>query len=130
MSDREIARALEILIDSLYANLGGAAFGEVLDRLVWLTHDNGSTVVEVCREWPGSDDRRRVEAALSYREGWLFESRSELNARLSEVGERWPEMSPRIREIIGAHREQFADIGTIRPLGRAAASSSSSASSG
>ncbi|WP_127509237.1 hypothetical protein [Actinoplanes solisilvae] len=72
-----------------------------------MTDDNGTDVVAVCRGWLHSDDIRRVEAALSLDECWLYEDKGELRSHLSAVGSRWPQLLPRIQQILGSYDDQF-----------------------
>ncbi|BCJ64095.1 hypothetical protein [Polymorphospora rubra] len=98
---------LDGLISRLHPGLGGDALGEILNRLVWLTDDNGADVIAVCRGWLKSGDRRRVEAALSIEEGWLYEGRDDLRTNLLEVGSQWPHLMTRVEEILCLHDSQF-----------------------
>jgi hypothetical protein len=93
------------LVDGLRPDLPGSVLGDVLDRLIWILADNGRSLIEVCREWLESDDLKRVEAALSITEGFLFESDSELAHHLGKVERKWPALSPRVAEILEAWRE-------------------------
>ena len=94
---------LEGLMERLEPGLPGSALSEILNRLLWVTDDNGSDVVTVCREWLASGDQRRVEAALSIEDSWLYDDRHELAARLTLVREQWPQLAPRVEEILHAY---------------------------
>jgi hypothetical protein len=102
---------LDTLVDRLEPTLPGDALGEVLNRLLWLMDDNGRDLIEVCRQWLTSEDRRRVEAALSIEDSWLYEERAELRNHLAQVKERWPHLAGRIDSILGAYDRQMGDRG-------------------
>ncbi|MGW5646421.1 hypothetical protein ACWEV3_27200 [Saccharopolyspora sp. NPDC003752] len=94
------------LIERLHPALPGSVLGEVLDQLIYMTDDNGSDIIEVCRRWIAGDDLRRVEAALALKEAFLFRTREELVERLDAVSKQWPQLAPRIAEIIDAWDRQ------------------------
>jgi hypothetical protein len=106
------ANSMRPILDGLLARLNpalpGSALGEVLNRLLWLTDDNGTDVIAVCREWLDSDDLRKVEAALSIEEGWLFDDPVELSNRLGAVASRWPQVTGRVKQILDAYETQHA----------------------
>ena len=91
---------LDGLVDRLPAGLSGADLGEVLDRLIWLTDDNGADLLEVCREWLAGDDERRAAAALSVTEAFLYKDREGLERNLRPVAAKWPRLAPRVQEIL------------------------------
>jgi hypothetical protein len=97
---------LEGLLARLAPTLPGNALGEILNRLVWITDDNGTDVIEVCREWLASNDLRRIEAALSLGEGWLYDDRAKLRQRLEAVAQQWPQVAPRVNEILETYEAQ------------------------
>src|SRR3954451_11080775 len=76
---------LEGLLARLAPELSGGDLGEVLEKLLWLTDDNGSDVIYVLREWLDSGNRRKVEAALSVSEAFLYENREILVQKFDEV---------------------------------------------
>ncbi|EIF00513.1 hypothetical protein SacglDRAFT_03660 [Saccharomonospora glauca K62] len=88
------------LIERLHPQLPGSALGDVLDQLIYLVDDNGSDLIQVCREWVRSSDFRRVDAALSLSEAFLFNTRNELETELRAVAEKWPELAPKATKIL------------------------------
>ncbi len=57
------------LMELLYANrapdLPPNALGEVVDQLYWCLDDGGGEIPKIREEWLASNDRYRVELALS-----------------------------------------------------------------
>jgi hypothetical protein len=102
----EMRTAMDVLVRRLAPGLSGADLGEVFDHLIWLTDDNGVDLTTVCLEWLRGDDLRRVQAALSVSEVFLFRTRQELADNLGPLAERWPEVAGRVREILTAWDEQ------------------------
>jgi hypothetical protein len=100
MAPEAMRQIMNGLIDNLSPSVPGSVLGEVFDRLVWILDDEGAELVRICRDWLTGDDRRRVEAALSLTEGFLYETRDELRAHLDPVIARWPELAGRAREIL------------------------------
>ncbi|KAA5830211.1 hypothetical protein ABT337_31780 [Saccharopolyspora hirsuta] len=88
------------LVDRLHPGLPGSALGDVLDQLIYLTDDNGSDLLQVCREWIRGSDLRRADAALSLSEVFLFNTREDLEAELGAAADRWPELAPRVAKIL------------------------------
>jgi hypothetical protein len=100
MSPEAMRQIMDGLIAGLRSDLPGSVLGEVFDRLIWILDDNGAQLVAICREWVTGDDPRRAEAALSISDGFLFESREELQTHLAPVATRWPALAPRVDEIL------------------------------
>ncbi|MER7077444.1 hypothetical protein SAMN02982929_06517 [Saccharopolyspora kobensis] len=100
MSVESMRNIMNGLADRLHAGLPGSALGDVLDQLIYLTDDNGSDLLEVCREWVRGSDFRRADAALSVSEVFLFNTREELETELGAAAERWPELAPRVTKIL------------------------------
>jgi hypothetical protein len=97
---------LEGLLARLAPTLPGSSLGEILNRLVWITDDNGTDVIAVCREWLSSNDLRRIEAALSLEEGWLYDDRAELRQWLEAAASHWPQVAARVKEILETYDAQ------------------------
>ena len=70
-----------------------AWIADVLQRLVWLTDDNGGEIELVRRRWLVGDDRFRAEVALSMTDVFPADSREELVAVMERVKHRWPEFA-------------------------------------
>jgi hypothetical protein len=108
MSPEAMRLIMAGLVDGLRPDLPGSVLGEVFDRLIWVLDDNGVALIAICREWVAGPDRRRVEAALSVSDGFLYESRAELERHLLPATERWPALAPRVAQILtgwdAAHR--------------------------
>jgi hypothetical protein len=102
----EMRTAMDVLVRRLAPGLSGSDLGEVFDHLIWLTDDNGVDLTAVCREWLRGDDLRRVQAALSVSEVFLFGTRRELADNLLPLAERWPEVADRVAEILAAWDDQ------------------------
>lgn len=108
MADLHSTRSLlDDLVANLREDLPGGALGDTLNRLLWITDDNGSNIIVVLREWLECGDVRRVEAALSIEDGWLYDDRDVLAGKLSAIARRWPHLIPRIDAILGAYDRQF-----------------------
>ncbi|GAA1615502.1 hypothetical protein [Actinoplanes couchii] len=115
---REVMRSvMDCLIARLSPNLTGGDLDEIIHRLIWLTDDNGTDLISILREWLHSDDIRRVEAALSFDEGWLYDSGEELRSHLATVGARWPQLVPRTKKIL-EHHDDHIRAAAVRRSGR------------
>ena len=107
------------MVDRLPPQLSGADLGEVLDHLIYLTDDNGSDLVAVCREWLAGEDVRRIEAALSVSELFLYDSKEKLAGTFRPLATRWPQLSERVEEILQQwDRQQEANRQTNETLER------------
>lgn len=94
------------LVDRLHPALPGSELGEVFDQLVYLTDDNGTDLIKVCRQWLDGDDVRKVEAALSVSVVFLFDSKEKLEDHYLPLAARWPQLSGRVTEILKAWDKQ------------------------
>jgi hypothetical protein len=92
---------METLAQRLAPALPGAALSDVFDLLIWTVDDNGADIVRVLREWVSSDDVVKVDAALSVKELFLFDSREKMVANLVPVKERFPELAPKVDQVLG-----------------------------
>ncbi len=100
---------VEELMKFLYANRAPAlppeALAEVFDRLIWCLEDNGATLLSVREDWLRSDDRARVEIALTMNETYPFHSEADMHRALHAIGARWPDLRGRCEELITRRRD-------------------------
>ncbi len=68
---------------------------EILEQLVWATDDNGSEIMRTVERWLQSDDLERVRVAVEVQDVFPFRHRAEMDAALSVVKARWPELAER-----------------------------------
>lgn len=68
----------ELLFRRRAPNLPPKALADVLDRLIWMTDDNGKAICDTLRRWIESGDRQRAEVALEASEVFLFTDREKM----------------------------------------------------
>jgi len=102
MTRETMQQIMDGLVDGLAPKLPGSVLGEVFDRLIWVLDDNGAQLIDICQEWLVGDDRRRVEAALSLGEVFLYDTREELEAHLAPVAARWPDLAPTVADLLAS----------------------------
>jgi uncharacterized heparinase superfamily protein len=104
-----IRLALETLFDQRAAALPAVAFADVLDRLLWCVADNGSSILELQRQWLSGDDRARVEVALAMAEAAPM-TMSEVDETATKIAARWPDLQPQCEAFRRRWREVLRDL--------------------
>ena len=98
----------EDIMEFLYANRAPAlppeALAEVFDRLVWCLEDNGAALLSVREDWLRSDDRERVEIALTMDEVYPFHSEDDMRQTFEAISARWPDLHGRCEALIERRR--------------------------
>ena len=89
----EMEEFMNFLMRRSVAGLPPSALAEVFDRLVWCMDDNGRNIEEVRRKWLVSSNKFKVEVALNMSATFPFESKKELDACMSQIKQKWPELS-------------------------------------
>ena len=91
------------IMESLYTHrapaLPARALAAVLDQLIWCLDDNGAALLRVREVWLRSDEREKVEIALSMDETYPFADAAEMDEVLGLITARWPEFSSRCKEL-------------------------------
>ncbi|MBU2707726.1 hypothetical protein KCM76_17165 [Zooshikella marina] len=95
------------LLSRLVTGLPVSELANVFDCLIWCMDDNGADIEAVRQEWLLSDDKRKVEVALSMSETYPYDSRQELIDGLKLIKNKWPDLEPKCNEILGRWDKQF-----------------------
>lgn len=96
----------DYLYDQSCDNLPPDALAEVLDRLIWCLKDNGTAICATRERWLLSDDRGRVEVALTMEEVLPFDDTGEMTTAFARICAKWPEFSERCQLIIELRANQ------------------------
>ena len=79
---------------------------EILEKLMWLTEDNGSEIYETLKGWLASGDLEKIKIALSCQDFFLFQTREEFIQAHSNICKQYPELQHRCDEIVASWDEQ------------------------
>lgn len=79
---------------------------DVLERLMWLTEDNGKEICDTLTRWLASGDLEKIKIALACEEFFLFHTRGEMTQAFSEICKQHPELQGRCDEIVAAWDKQ------------------------
>lgn len=107
------------IADDLFERSRGVAcrwpkkLAEVFHQLIWTMDDNGAEIMVAVERWLQSDDLDRVRVALEVTEVFPFRHQSEMDAVLSIVKARWPELTDQCHHL-SATRAKCT--GTIDPI--------------
>jgi hypothetical protein len=106
ISRDEMSRLMDLVAMHRAPELAPTAVAEVFDRLVWCFDDNGHELERVREAWLQSDDRWRVEVALSMQETFPFQDAKVMETILARVGFRWPDLEAKCESVIAARSAQ------------------------
>ncbi|MGI5226518.1 hypothetical protein [Actinoallomurus sp. CA-142502] len=93
---------METLLSGLLERLDDEDLAEVCDTLSWKFQDNGTEMLDTVRSWLDGDDIRRIEAALTINDGFLFRTREESETAFTKLVARLPQFRKRTEAILQA----------------------------
>jgi hypothetical protein len=70
---------------------------DLFDRLLWLTKDNGSEVLQVRDQWLTGDDPEKVEIALLMNEVFPAKDKRSMVELFNDICRKWPGISQIMR---------------------------------
>jgi hypothetical protein len=97
----------ELLFYRRAPNVPAKWIADILDRLVWLTDDNGDSIWHTLRSWLFGEDAEKVEVALAFDALYLWRSEAEMNQISEKIGARFPMLKGICDQRIAAWHRQF-----------------------
>lgn len=94
----EMRTFMESIVDGRATGVPPEAIADVLDRLIWCVADSGEEILGVRDAWLASGDEYRIAVALSMRDVFPFNTKSELEQGLSGIAQRFPGLRPKCVE--------------------------------
>ena len=101
------AEVMSFLVERSITGLPAKELGSVFDKLVWCMDDNGGEINLERRNWLRSDDKKKVEIALSMSEMFPFDSRNEMLDCFESVKQKWPEFEEICNSFLDDWDEQY-----------------------
>ncbi len=100
-----ISQFMNYLIDRKIKDLPASALAEVFDLLIWCLDDNGSEILQERESWLSSEDKYKVEIALSMEEVFPYKNDLEMNESFHSIADKWPDLADRCNELIRKRKQ-------------------------
>ena len=82
------------------ANTWPKGLAEIFEFLIWTMDDHGGEIMGAIESWLLSEDRGRVQVALEIEGSFPFTHQEEMEAALSLVKARWPDLAEKCDDLI------------------------------
>ena len=97
----------ELLFVRRAKNVQPKWMADILDRLIWLTDDNGDSILEELHRWLGCDEEMRVAIALSLQDCFLWHTDEEMHQAIERIRVKFPALISNCDDRVAAWRAQF-----------------------
>ena len=98
-------RIAELLLSRRPTELPPIALADVLDRLIWVTRDNGAGIAAARERWLLGNDSYAIEVALRMNETFPFRTLQEMETVLSLVEKEFPQFSSLCRDLVNTRKQ-------------------------